>query len=314
MRALRIGTRGSPLALWQARAVKVAIEATGGPACELLIIKTSGDRLASASVSEVGGKRLFVKEIEEVLLNGSVDLAVHSAKDLPADVPPGLTIGATLPREDPHDVLALPARHDASDTLAPIELFAAIGPSTRVGTSSVRRIAQLSSAFRGATFEPIRGNVETRLRKLDEGGYDVIVLAAAGLIRLGLAHRIAVPLSYDECMPAPGQGIVAIENLASDTATAEVLKLVSDRRAMVALEAERALVTALGGGCQVPIGAIATEDEDGLTLQVIVASLDGTRVLRRQGRGPVDTAARLGQQVASELIDGGASEILAQHS
>ena len=314
MRALRIGTRGSPLALWQARAVKAAIEATGGPAGELLIIKTSGDRLAAASVSETGGKRLFVKEIEEALLNGSIDLAVHSAKDLPTDLLPGLTIGATLRREDPRDALALPARHDALDTSAPTGLSAAIGPSARVGTGSVRRIAQLSSTLRGATFEPIRGNVETRLRKLDEGSYDVIVLAAAGLIRLGLAHRIAVALSYDECVPAPGQGIVAIESRASDTATAEVLKLVRDRPAMVALEAERALVTALGGGCQVPIGAIATEDQHGLALQAIVASLDGSRVLRRQGRGPVDTAARLGQQVASELIDGGASEILAQHS
>ena len=314
MRALRIGTRGSPLALWQARAVKAALEAAGGPAYELRIIKTSGDRLAAASVSEIGGKRLFVKEIEEALLDGSVDLAVHSAKDLPADLLPGLTIGATLPRADPHDALVLPARHDASETSEPIGLFAAIGPSARVGTGSVRRIAQLANAFCGTTFEPIRGNVETRLRKLDEGGYDVIVLAAAGLIRLGLTNRITALLSYDECVPAPGQGIVAIENRASDTATAEVLKLVSDRRAMVALEAERTLVTALGGGCQVPIGAIATEDQDGLTLQVIVASLDGTRVLRRRERGSVDTPARLGQQVAAELIGGGASEILAHHS
>ena len=313
MRALRIGTRGSPLALWQARAVEAAISRAGGPACELAVIKTTGDKLTATSLSDVGGKRLFVKEIEEALLDGSVDVAVHSAKDLPVDLQPGLMIRATLRREDPRDALTLPSRHQAKPHVEAVQLMASLGPSPLIGTGSVRRIAQLSNTFRGSTFEPIRGNVETRLRKLDTGGYDGLVLAAAGLIRLGLSHRISARLSFDECMPAPGQGIIAVETRASDDVMTAMLTKIADRDTMASLEAERALVLALGGGCQVPIGAIATPAAGGLTLQAVVASLDGTSLLRRRAQGQVNRPAALGERVAQELISDGAEEILAQH-
>ena len=313
MRALRIGTRGSPLALWQARAVEAAISRAGGPSCELAVIKTTGDQRTATSLSEVGGKRLFVKEIEEALLDGSVDVAVHSAKDLPVDLPPGLTIGATLRRGDPRDALTLPSRHQVKPHAKAVQLMTLLGPSPRIGTGSVRRIAQLSSTFRGSTFLPIRGNVETRLRKLDTGGYDGLVLATAGLIRLGLTHRISARLSFDECVPAPGQGIVAVEVRASDDVMTAMLTKIGDRDTMASLEAERAVVLALGGGCQTPIGAIATRADGGLTLQAVVASLDGTSLLRRSARGQVDTPTALGERVARELISDGAEEILAQH-
>ena len=314
MRALRIGTRGSPLALWQARAVEAAISRAGGPSCELTVIKTTGDKLTATSLSEVGGKRLFVKEIEEALLDGSVDMAVHSAKDLPVELPPGLVIGATLQREDPRDALTLPSRHQAKPDAEATQLMASLGPSPRIGTGSVRRIAQLSSMFRGSTFEPIRGNVETRLRKLDTGDYDGLVLATAGLIRLGLAHRVSARLSLDECLPAPGQGIVAVETRASDDVMTAMLARIGDRDTMASLEAERAVVVALGGGCQVPIGAIAARaDGGGLTLRAVVASIDGTNVLRQSARGQVDAGAALGERVARALISDGAEEILAQH-
>ena len=313
MRALRIGTRGSPLALWQARAVETAIQDAGGPPCESIVIKTTGDSLAARSLSEVGSKRRFVKEIEDALLTGAVDLAVHSAKDLPADLLPGLTIGATLPREDARDALALAARGNGTTRGDAGRLVSALGPAPRLGTGSVRRIAQLVRFFPTARFEPIRGNVETRLRKLDAGKYDALVLATAGLIRLGLGARISARLSVDECVPAPGQGIVAIEIRASDSTTGAVLAQIDDHDTTVALGAERALVNALGGDCQTPLGAIATRNSDGLQLVAVVASLDGSRVLRRHGRGQIDAAIALGQQVAADLLTGGAAEILAPH-
>jgi hydroxymethylbilane synthase len=276
-----------------------------------VVIKTSGDSLSATSVSDSGGKQLFVKEIEEALLNETVDLAVHSAKDLPAELPSGLTITATLPREDPRDVLVIPEQNGKFQTMDASRVFQAIDSTGKVGTGSVRRIAQLSNSFRNVTFTPIRGNVETRLRKLDEGSYDVIILAAAGLIRLGLTHRISAWLSYDECLPAPGQGIVAIEIRSSDQATAEIMQRITDKDTMIQLEAERALVTALGGDCQVPIGAIATLNKYGLTLKAVVASPDGTRLLRRQGLGSAETTHQLGQEVAEQLINDGAADILA---
>ena len=312
MKELKIGTRGSPLARWQASAVEEAIAATGGPLCKQVIIKTSGDHLASASLSDIGGKSLFVKEIEEALLDGSVDLAVHSAKDLPSTLPAGLTIGATLPREDPRDVLSLPAKNDQSRNSNGHTVFATIGKTVRVGTGSIRRIAQLSNSFPDLTFAPIRGNVETRLRKLDEGGYDVVVLAAAGLIRLGFSDRISAHLSYHECLPAPGQGIVAIEIRAADPVTAQVVRQLSDQPTMTALKAERALVTALGGGCQVPIGAITLPTDEGLILTAGVASPDGKQILRRQEQGSTRNATELGLKVAEQLIADGAADILAR--
>ena len=308
MSPLRIGTRGSPLALWQARAVEQAIRIAGGPSCELVVIKTTGDRLATRDLSTIGGKRLFVKEIEEALLNGSIDLAAHSAKDLPADLPPGLAIGAALPREDPRDAVVLPRGGAAGGPP-----LATLRGTPRVGTGSVRRVAQLARAVPRARFLSIRGNVGTRLRKLDDGECDALVLAAAGLVRLGLGERVSARLATDECLPAPGQGIVAIEARESDQAAAAVLACIDDGAARAALRAERALVQALGGDCRVPIGALAVTDSGGLTLDAVVASVDGRQLLRRQARGSEDAAAALGADLAEQLLAEGAGEILAAH-
>ncbi len=313
MKALRIGTRGSPLALWQARAVGRAIEQAGGPACEPVVIKTTGDRLATRALAAIGGKRLFVKEIEDALLRGATDLAVHSAKDLPAELPPGLVIGATLPREDPRDALVAAAQHAAPPHEGAAPLVAARGPAPRVGTGSVRRIAQLSRAFPTASFESIRGNVDTRLHKLDAGEYDLLVLAAAGLIRLGLAGRISARLEAAECVPAPGQGTVAVEAREEDRDTTAILAAVGDSDTLAALEAERSLVRALEGDCRVPLGAIATPDAGSLTLEAVVASLDGAQLLRRRDRAPASAAAALGERVAGQLLADGAAAILDRH-
>ena len=314
-RELRIGTRGSQLALWQANTVKRRIEEAGGPACRIVVIKTSGDRLQEAPLSEVGGKRLFVKEIEDALLRNEVDLAVHSSKDMPAVLPEALTIAAVLPREDPLDAVVLPlgSIRLRPPSIASIDdLVAALGRSPAIGTGSVRRIAQLTRLFPGARFTPIRGNLDTRLRKLDEGVHDALVLAAAGLRRLGFASRISLALPAAACVPAPGQGIVAIEVGDGDDDTRRAVVHINDRAAGAALKAERAVVEALGGGCQTPIGALATpEDGDTLQLVAVVVALDGSRAVRRHARGPRERAAALGASVGAQLLADGAGDILA---
>jgi len=314
-RELRIGTRGSQLALWQANTVKRRIEEAGGPACRIVVIKTSGDRLQEAPLSEVGGKRLFVKEIEDALLRNEVDLAVHSSKDMPAVLPEGLTIAAVLPREDPLDAVVLPmgSIRLRPPSIASIDdLVAALGRSPAIGTGSVRRIAQLTRLFPGARFTPIRGNLDTRLRKLDEGVHDALVLAAAGLRRLGFASRISLTLPAAACVPAPGQGIVAIEVRDGDDDTRRAVVHIDDRAAGAALKAERAVVEALGGGCQTPIGALATpEDGDTLQLVAVVVALDGSRAVRGHARGPRERAAALGASVGAQLLADGAGDILA---
>jgi hydroxymethylbilane synthase len=306
---LRLGTRGSQLALWQARAVAARIAACGGPECEIVPIRTTGDRLAEAPLGEVGGKRIFVREIEEALLAGTVDLAVHSAKDMPSDLPDGLEIGGVLPREDPRDAIVAGGSRSALPA-GVAELVAALGARPRVGTGSVRRVTQLRRLLPGGIFQPIRGNLDTRLRKLDAGEHDVLVLASAGLLRLGAGDRISARLPVTACVPAPGQGIVAVEIRAGDSRVQEALAGASDGPVAVALAAERALVAALGGGCQLPLGALAQPDADGLHLVGVVLSPDGARALRAQARGPAAEAAALGRQVAGELLAQGAAGIL----
>ena len=317
MTTLRLGSRGSQLALFQARLVAERLQAAGGPACEIVVIKTSGDRLQDAPLSEIGGKRLFVKEIEDALLTGDIDLAVHSSKDMPAVLPDGLEVGAVLEREDPRDALVLPAspesRVQSPESRVQSPASGARSPETvpRIGTGSVRRIAQLQKRFPGAQFLNVRGNLDTRLRKLDAGEYDLLVLAAAGLRRLGFGARISVSVPLDECVPAPGQGIIAIEVRAGDRTTHEAVARVNDADASDALAAERALVTALGGGCQMPIGAIARPvAQSDLELQAIVASLDGARIIRYKRVGPRTHAASLGREVAEQLLRQGAADIL----
>jgi hydroxymethylbilane synthase len=299
--------------LWQAHTVAAAVTSAGGPSCEVVTIKTTGDRLSGALLSEVGGKSAFVKEIEHALLNDGIDLAVHSAKDLPTELPEGLSICAVLPREDPRDALVLPTSHQAGRADNTRSLIRALSPEPRIGTGSVRRAAQLAIQFPTARFDQIRGNIETRLHKLDIGDYNLLVLAAAGLIRLNLAHRISERLSFDKCIPAPGQGIVAIETRTHDQETANVLSTVNDPSAMAALKAERALLSALGGDCHVPIGGVATLGGLRLTLRAIVASVDGSRVLHEQQQGSASDAVGLGHRVGDSLLAAGAADILAEH-
>jgi hydroxymethylbilane synthase len=312
---LRLGTRGSQLALRQAHAVAARIVESGGPRCHVVVIKTSGDRLQDVPLSEVGGKRLFVKEIEDALLRNDIDLAVHSSKDMPAILPDGLTIAAVLPREDPLDAVVLPdAGPPRPSALSSIEdLILHLGQSPQIGTGSVRRVSQLRRLMPGANFAALRGNLDTRLRKLDSGEYQALVVAAAGLRRLGLASRISLALPSTACIPAPGQGIVAIEIRADGDTVRRAVARIDDPEAGAALSAERALVTALGGGCQTPIGALATSVDSGdLELVAAVVSIDGSRAVRGRARGSRRDAAAIGARLGAQLLADGADEILAE--
>jgi hydroxymethylbilane synthase len=312
---LSLGTRGSQLALFQAHTVAALLQNRSGITCDVVVIKTSGDTLAEAPLAHIGGKRLFVKEIEEALLNGEIDLAVHSSKDMPAVLPEGLAVGAVLPREDARDALVLPAGRQGPPydlTSVGRGLTPRQNETLRIGTSSVRRTAQLIQLFRGARFEPVRGNLDTRLRKLDAGEYDALVLAAAGLKRLGHGGRISMALSPRECVPAPGQGIIAVEIRSSDTVTREAVEPINDPTAAAALSAERAVVVQLGGGCQMPIGAYADASSGRLVLTAIVISVDGERSARADTEGPFTDAERIGSQAAAQLLVGGAGDILAE--
>jgi hydroxymethylbilane synthase len=303
---LRIGTRGSQLARWQARAVATRLEASG-IGVELVIVRTAGDRLQQAPLSEIGGKRLFVKELEDALLCDEIDLAVHSAKDMPAMLPEGLAVAATLPREDPRDALVLPAGTVAGEVAS---VLPRLRNGSRIVTSSVRRTAQLASLLKGAVFTAIRGNVDTRLRKLDDGEYDALVLAAAGMRRLGFGDRISAPLPLRDCVPAPGQGIVAIEIRTDDGDTRRVVQAVHNEAAFVALQAEWAVVVALGGGCQLPLGALAAIRGRELELHAIVCSPDGSRTIRTSSGGTTADARSVGYRVAEQLVADGAVAIL----
>jgi hydroxymethylbilane synthase len=310
VKTLRLGTRGSQLALYQARLVARKIKAAGGPGCEIVIIKTSGDQLQERPLSEIGGKGVFVKEIEEALLGRKIDLAVHSSKDMSVVLPDGLGIGAALRRADPLDAAILPARrHRGRLTVG--ALTKRVGAKARIGTESARRVAQLRPLFPDAVFEGVRGNVETRLRKLDGGEYDLLILAAAGLKRLGFGSRISARLPASVCIPAPGQGIIAVEIRAADTHVTRAVKRINDADAASALEAERALVAGLGGGCQMPVGGLATRaGASSLKLEAIVASPSGCDAVRAWAVRPRSRAAQLGRQVADALLDAGARDIL----
>jgi hydroxymethylbilane synthase len=310
MMNLTLGTRGSPLALFQANTVAGLLHAVGGVRCEIVVIKTSGDQLGEAPLSEAGGKRLFVKEIEDALLAGAIDIAVHSSKDMPAVLPAGLVLGAVLAREDARDAVIL--ANGAGPAIQPDEVIRHLGSTPRIGTSSVRRTAQLTSLVPGARFAAIRGNLDTRLRKLDSGEFDAIVLAAAGLRRLGYHERISAVLSPEVCVPAPGQGIIAVEMRHDATKAGALLGQINDRDSASALTAEREVVVRLGGGCQMPIGALATISGDQLTLKTIVVSIDGSRSVRADTRGAAADAMRLGALAADQLLAQGAAHILAE--
>lgn len=297
MRPLRIGTRGSALALWQARAVAGALERLG-TASELVIITTRGDARQDAPLSALGGKGVFVTEIHDAMHHGEIDVAVHSAKDMAAVPPDGLHIAAVLPREDPRDALVLPEGRVLSTEL------------TLIGTGSPRRIAQLRRLYPAARFDAIRGNVDTRLRKLEAGEVQALVLACAGLRRLGLASRISMPLPVDDCLPAPGQGIIAIEVRTADTETGRVVSALNDADARTRLIAEQAVVAALGGGCQLPLGVFAELDGQHLSVRAVASSADGARLVQGLARGEAADAGGVGTRLAADLASRGALELL----
>lgn len=307
---LRLGTRGSPLALRQANIVAALVQERTAVTCEVVVIKTSGDRLAEAKLSDVGGKQLFVKEIEDALLNNRVDLAVHSSKDMPAILPDGLDLGAVLPREDPHDALIFPTSQSPITSIK--AAVTQLGNGASIGTGSVRRIAQLKKVFPTVRFKLIRGNLETRLQKLENGNCDALVLAAAGLLRLGISKRISCLIPTKICMPAPGQGIIAVELRAKDNRVRDLVACLNDPEASAVLTAERAVVRGLGGGCQMPIGAHASLKEHALHLDAIVLSLDGSRYIHAMADGDPSNADALGVKVADQLLAEGAAEVLAE--
>ena len=307
MRPLRIGTRGSALALWQARSAAAALAAFG-TSSELVTISTQGDRKQEVPLTAMGGKGVFVKEIHDALLRGDIDLAVHSAKDLSAVSPEGLMVAAVLPREDPRDALVLPSggtsgvRHPLSAALT--------APAPKIGTGGPRRIAQLRRIFPAARFEQIRGNVDTRLRKLDAGEADALVLACAGLRRLGLEDRITFAIAVVDCVPAPGQGIIAIEARRGDRRVCELAASIDDERSRVALAAEQSVVAALGGGCQLPLGAFADVRGKELSIRARVVSVDGGAIVEHEISGSASDPVEAGMRLAAELASRGACELL----
>ena len=305
MRAPRIGTRGSILARWQAEFVRKKILQATGVDAEIVIIKTSGDKLQHASFAEIGGQGVFIKELQEALLNEEIDLAVHSVKDVPTDVPSRLCFPVICRRDDVRDCLVAAK---AGQKLATLRKGA------RVGTSSLRRHAQLRHARPDLDVRELRGNVDTRLRKVDSGEYDAILLAKAGLDRLGLGGRIAEVLDAETMMPAVGQGAIGVQARVKDEEMAEAISPLDDFETRQSIVAERSLLGALQGGCQVPLGAWARLEREELVMDAVVCSPDGTRHVRQHGAAPPEQARDLGRHIAELLWNAGAAEILEEVS
>jgi hydroxymethylbilane synthase len=297
MARLRIGSRGSELALWQAQHISDLLSARGH-AVEIEIIKTTGDKITDVALAKVGTKGMFTKEIEEALVENQVDLAVHSLKDLPTELAADFEIAAIPIREDARDVFC-------SAKFASID---ALPQGAKVGTSSLRRQAQLKAIRADLQIHPLRGNVDTRLRKLESGDYDAIILAAAGLNRLGKTQLVRQVIAVDVMTPAAGQGALAIEIRSGDSATRSLLAFLEDASARATTTCERALLNKLGGGCQVPIGAFAEIEGRRIRLNALVADPDGSKVLRETREG--DDPARLGEEVGEILLRRGGDVIL----
>lgn len=300
MKHLRIGTRGSLLAKWQAEFVRKQIFQTSGIEGEIIIIKTTGDKMQQSALSQIGGKGIFIKELEDALLEESIDIAVHSVKDIPTEVPPGMSFPAICRREDVRDCLV-------SGNGA---VLSNLRRGARVGTGSLRRQAQLRHARPDLDVRDLRGNVDTRLRKVESGEYDAVMLAKAGLDRLGWTHRISETLSPDVCMPAVGQGALGIECRASDAETSAALDKLNDAETRSAIVAERSLLSVLQGGCQVPLGAWARMEGNELVLDACVCSIDGLQYVKQRATAPPEQARALGERMAHMLIEAGAQNIL----
>ena len=298
---IRIATRQSPLALWQAEHVAERLRAIN-PALEIELVKmvTRGDKILDAPLAKIGGKGLFVKELEQGMLDGETDIAVHSMKDVPMEFPEGLGLSAILMREEPSD--AFVATRYASINELPV--------NAKIGTSSLRRQCQIKEKFPQAEVLPLRGNVNTRLAKLDAGDYDAIILAAAGLIRLELAARITEMLPVSYSLPAIGQGAIGIESRTDDAALNDLLAQLNDRETVVCVRAERALNARLMGGCQVPIAGYAIIQQGELFLRGLVGAPDGSILYKSEATGDLNNPEQLGQQVAEHLLSQGADKIL----
>jgi len=301
IRELVIGTRGSALAIWQAEWVQTHLrELEPGLSVSLKRIKTTGDRILETPLAMIGGKGLFVKEIEEALTRAEIDLAIHSMKDVPSQLPDGL------------EILSIPAREDPRDALISREgdVLQNLPSGARIGTSSLRRQAQMLHARPDFKVMMLRGNLDTRLRKLDAGEYDAILLAAAGLRRLGLEQRITEFLSYDVCLPAISQGALGLEGRADDQFVRTLVGRLENPAARIAVAAERAFLERLEGGCQVPIAAHATIDNQILTLHGLIATVDGARLIRGSEEGSIGQARKVGTTLAERLLSQGGREIL----
>ncbi|MEM9531180.1 MAG: hydroxymethylbilane synthase [Pseudomonadota bacterium] len=298
---LRLATRESPLALWQAEHVK---ERLGNVApevdVELVPMTTRGDQLLNQPLAEIGGKGLFLKELEQAMLEDRADFAVHSLKDVPYEMPEGFELACVLERHDPRDALVS----------GQVDRLAALPEGAKVGTSSLRRRAQLLNWRSDLKIDSLRGNVNTRLKKLDAGEYDAIILATAGLERLDMADRIAERIDPEQSLPAVGQGVVAVECRAGDNATQDVLKRLHHMETALCIRAERAFSAALGGSCQLPMAAMAQRSGDRLSLEGLVASEDGQQLLRRSAEGAADEPEALGEALAATLREAGADQIL----
>lgn len=299
-----IGSRGSQLALVQAHLIQEQLQQqTPGIEIRIEIIKTTGD-VRTEPLSIIGGKGVFTKELEEALLDERIDLAVHSLKDLPTITPQGLAIPAICKRDDPRDALVLPMKTKAGATLQQLASGAV------AGTSSPRRLAQLKSLRSDLTFKDVRGNVDTRLRKLDDGEYDALILACAGLRRLQLDNRITAALPADQMLPAVGQGALAIETRSTDADAIEVAVRLDHKFTRVACTAERALLRELGGGCQLPIAAHAVVRDKRVRLDGLIAATDGTKIVRERVSGGLDEAEELGRLLGQQLWANGGKELL----
>lgn len=303
---LRIGTRGSELALWQARHIEHLIsQANPEIASEIIVIKTTGDKNLESSLAEIGGKGVFVKEIEEALISAEIDIAVHSLKDVPTELPDGLVIGAFAERHDPRDALIAKAGLKLSE----------LTEGSTVGTGSLRRASQILHHYPGLRIVPVRGNVGTRVRKLREGDeLDAVVLALAGLTRLGLEGEVTEIIPVDMVVPAPGQGIVAVQSRESDTRTNELLGLINHKGTAIQASAERAFLKRLSGDCNVPVGCQAVIDGDSMRITGVLATPDGSKLIKEYVSGVIEDAEALGERAADLILNNGGERLLKELS
>lgn len=301
MKKIRIATRESALALWQANHIRRLLESSHeGLECEVVGMTTEGDRNKVSPLSQMGGKGVFVKELETALFDGSVDIAVHSMKDVPGELPSGLEIAAMAERADPRDAFVSNNFTSLSD----------LPEGARVGSSSLRRVLQLKAAFPGLEFLELRGNVDTRLRKLDEGQYDAIILAVAGLERLGLADRVTAAIAADVSIPAAGQGAVGVECRSDDNETKSLLDTINHEATWQCVDAERRVTKMLGATCNLPIAAYAEIRDSRFLLSGYVSDIAGDQVIRKTREGSVDEATQLAESLGQDLLDQGAAALI----